>query len=104
VKNVVAIGNSSGFVEPLESTGLAVIGQMSLALAVALEDSDRTPGPAIAGQFNKRFALHWDAIRQFLAIHYKFNERLETPFWRACWADADLAGAEEIVEFYRENG
>src|SRR5262249_49132105 len=58
VKNVVAIGNASGFVEPLESTGLAVIGQMSLALAVALEDGDRTPGPAIAGQFNKRFAQH----------------------------------------------
>ena len=48
--------------------------------------------------------MNWDNIRHFLAIHYKFNTRLDTPFWRACRADADLAGAEDIVEFYEENG
>ncbi|HEX3313333.1 MAG TPA: tryptophan halogenase family protein [Gemmataceae bacterium] len=104
VKNVVAIGNSSGFVEPLESTGLAALCTQSQAVAEMLFDTDQDPGPAMIGQYNKRFALHWDAIRQFLAIHYKFNERLDTPFWRACRADANLAGAEEFVEYYRENG
>jgi tryptophan halogenase len=49
-------------------------------------------------------AMSWDNIRRFLSIHYKLNTRLETPFWRACRADVDLAGAEDIVEFYRENG
>jgi tryptophan halogenase len=104
VKNVVAIGNSSGFVEPLESTGLAAICGQSQALAETLFDADGDPGPAIIGQFNKRFVRGWDAIRQFLAIHFKFNERFDTPYWRACRADTDLAGAEEIVEYYRENG
>ena len=37
-------------------------------------------------------------------MHYKYNTRLDTPFWRAIWADCDLAGAEPIVDYYREMG
>jgi tryptophan halogenase len=37
-------------------------------------------------------------------VHYKFNTRLDTPFWRACRADTALHGAEFLVDFYRENG
>ena len=46
----------------------------------------------------------WDETRDFLAIHYKFNTRFETPYWKACVADTDLAGAQQFVDFYRENG
>src|SRR5204862_2358945 len=38
------------------------------------------------------------------AIHYRLNSGGQTPFWDACRADTDLAGAEPIVEFYAENG
>src|SRR4029450_8812171 len=55
-------------------------------------------------QYNKRFALKWDNIRDFLAVHYKFNTGLDTPFWRECREKCDLAGAAEVVDFYRENG
>src|SRR5262249_34662007 len=37
-------------------------------------------------------------------VHFKFNTRLETPFWQRCRAEADLVGAGPIVEFYRQNG
>ncbi len=104
VKNVVAIGNSSGFVEPLESTGLGAICGASEALAETLADSERSPTPTMQGQFNKRHGLSWDSIRRFLSIHYRFNTRLDTPFWQECREHADLAGAEEIVDYYRENG
>ena len=41
----------------------------------------------------------------FLAVHYKYNTLIGTrPFWRAVWADCDLAGAEPIVDYYREMG
>jgi len=104
VKNVVAIGNSAGFVEPLESTGLGAICGAAQALAETLLDSDRSPTPTMQAQYNKRHALSWDSIRRFLAIHYKFNSRLNTTFWQECRAHGDLAGAEEIVDYYRENG
>ena len=104
VKNVVAIGNSSGFVEPLESTSLGAICNECHSLANSLADADLRPGPAMAGIFNRRTAQIWDEIRRFLAIHYKFNTRLDTPFWRAARSDTDLAGAETFVEYYQENG
>jgi tryptophan halogenase len=104
VKNVVAVGNSSGFVEPLESTSLGVICLDSFALAETLADCDLVVRPTQVRLYNRRSALLWDVIRSFLAIHFKFNTRLQTPYWKACVADADLYGAEEYVEYYRENG
>jgi tryptophan halogenase len=104
VKNVVSIGNSNGFVEPLESTSLAAICEECHALAVSLADSGRDPGPMMAAAYNKRNRQTWDDIRRFLAVHYKFNTRLDTTFWSAARADTDLAGAEEFVDFYAENG
>jgi tryptophan halogenase len=104
VKNVVAIGNSSSFVEPLESTALGVICLDSFALAESLADSDLVVRPTQVRLYNQRGALTVDLVRRFLAVHYKFNTRLQTPFWRACVADVDLVGAEEYVEFYKENG
>jgi tryptophan halogenase len=104
VKNVVAVGNASSFVEPLESTALGVLCLDSFALAETLADCDLEVRPTQVRLYNKRGALTVDLVRRFLAVHYKFNERLETPFWRACRADVDLVGAEEYVEFYKENG
>jgi tryptophan 7-halogenase len=104
VKNVVAIGNASSFVEPLESTAVGVICLDSFALAESLADSDLVVRPTQVQLYNRRAALTVDLVRRFLAVHYKFNTRLQTPFWRACVADVDLFGAEEYVEFYKENG
>jgi tryptophan halogenase len=104
VKNVVGIGNASGFVEPLESTSLGVICDESDSLVSSLLECDREPTPTVVRQYNKRFAMKWDNIRDFLAIHYKFNTGMDTPFWRECRARCDIGGAAEIVEYYRENG
>jgi tryptophan 7-halogenase len=104
VKNVVAIGNAAGFVEPLESTSLGIICLDSAGLAEVLFDCDLEPRATQVAQFNRRSSILWDITREFLGIHYKFNDRLQTPFWKACQADTDLCGAAEFVEFYRENG
>jgi tryptophan 7-halogenase len=104
VKNVVAVGNASGFGEPLESTSVGVICLDSFALAETLADCDLVVRPTQVKLYNRRSALLWHVIRSFLAIHFKLNTRLQTPYWRACVEDADLCGAEQYVEYYRENG
>jgi tryptophan halogenase len=104
VKNVVGIGNAAGFVEPLESTSLGMICNDSHALAESLADANLEVRPTQVGQYNRRSAFLWETIREFLALHYKFNTRLQTPFWRACVEKTDLCGAAEFVEFYQENG
>ena len=104
VGNVVAVGNAAGFVEPLEATALQIICVEGNTLADALLDSGCQPTPSLIKLYNRYHGEQWDDIRNFLAIHYRFNDRLKTEFWRSCQADAALHGAEPIVEWYRENG
>ena len=104
VKNVVAVGNASGFVEPLEATALGVIAMQCRLLVGSLVDADRQIRPAHVREFNDHHARLWDNIRGFIAMHYKFNTRLSTPFWRECQEKTDLAGAARVVEHYQENG
>jgi tryptophan halogenase len=104
VKNVVGIGNSMGFVEPLESTSLSVICNESNWLAESLADCDRQPNETMRNQVNKRVASNWRCIRDFLAVHFRFNTRFDTPYWRECREKADLGQTAEILDYYRENG
>lgn len=102
--NVVGVGNAVGFVEPLEATALQVICVQASTLADSLVDSLCAPTPTLVEMYNRFNAQAWDDIRDFLAVHYAFNTRLDTPFWRACRSDTRLHGAEFLVQFYRENG
>jgi tryptophan halogenase len=104
VHNVVGIGNSFGFVEPLESTSLAAICDQCKSLANSLIDCMRDPGPGMALAYNLRQSKQWEDIRAFLAIHYKFNTRLDTPFWRACLNDTDVGDAADFCAYYLDNG
>jgi tryptophan 7-halogenase len=54
--------------------------------------------------FNRQMDYTWDDIRDFLALHYYVNTRLDTPFWRHCREDTDVSTLAELLEFYRENG
>jgi tryptophan halogenase len=74
------------------------------ALADGLLDSLQEPTPTLRSLCNKYCAELWDDIRDFLSLHYKFNTLLDTPFWGACRAETALHHAEDIVDWYRENG
>ena len=104
VKNVVAVGNASGFVEPLEATALGGIATQCRLLADCLAETGRRPNDTVRDVNNDLHRRLWDAVRRFLAVHYRFNTRLDTPYWAHCRAATDLAGAEAVVAFYRQNG
>lgn len=100
--NVFAVGNSYAFVEPLESTGILMITNAAAQLARVV--SRHTNGDAgFRYIVNKNIADDWDRLRWFLAIHYKYNQRLDTPFWKKVRADGDVSGVEHILQLYREN-
>jgi tryptophan halogenase len=96
--NCVAVGNAYGFVEPLESTALHMVIVEIAYLLAALAD------PSLIDYANQSIASHWDFLRWFLAIHYKFNQRLDTPFWRAARAETDSSGLDEVIAQYRDRG
>ena len=104
VGNVVAVGNSAGFVEPLEATAIGAICMQSRLMAESLAAANRRLLPSSRRLYNNQCQRNWDSIRNFLAVHYKYNTLRDTPFWRAVRADCDLAGAEPIVDYYREMG
>ncbi len=104
VDNVVAIGNSAGFVEPLESTALMIVCSQSKMLVDFLLHSTLQPTQTLRNLYNDMVADTWDDIRDFLGLHYKLNTALDTPFWKHCREETDLSGIGELLEFYYENG
>jgi tryptophan halogenase len=100
--NVIALGNSYGFVEPLESTALhMLIRQIGLLAGLfPLRRAERSLQPLL----NRQVGGWWDYLRWFLALHYRFNRRLDTPFWRACRAEVDVEQHAELLDAFRERG
>ncbi|HEX5719698.1 MAG TPA: tryptophan halogenase family protein [Thermoanaerobaculia bacterium] len=100
--NVVAIGNSYGFVEPLESTSLHMI---CLQIALLIEHFPVYRDEPQARRYaNQYMSSVWDALRWFLAIHFKYNRRMATPFWLDCQEQVDVSGAAGIIATFRERG
>lgn len=82
---------------------MVICGEMQ-ALASRLLECDAAPTDSLRRIYNRFMSSVWDEARDFLAVRYRFNTRLDTPFWQHCRAATPLRTAEEIVEFYEENG
>ena len=78
--NVVAIGLSAGFVEPLEASALMLIETSAQYLADNLP-VETAHIKVISGRFNREFIYRWQKILDFLKLHYMLSERQE-PFWQ----------------------
>jgi len=108
IGNCIAMGLASGFVEPLESTGIFAV-QRGLALLLTYYP-DLDFAPRLAQRYNERMGTMYDEIRDFIVAHYCLTQRTDTEFWRACRSlrlpeslaeklDAyDRTGLVEVVE------
>jgi tryptophan halogenase len=82
LKNVVAIGLSSGFLEPLESTSIHLI-QSGIAKLLSLFPT-RDCYPETAAQFNRVFDADVESVRDFLVLHYHRSAGRSEPMWEYC--------------------
>jgi tryptophan 7-halogenase len=81
VKNCVAVGLSSCFLEPLESTGIYFIYASLYQLVKHFPDRDCDV--RLQNAFNSAISRMYDDCRDFVQAHYFTTQREDTPFWRA---------------------
>ncbi len=83
-KNCVALGLASGFLEPLESTSIALI-ETSID-RLLLTFSQPQYQQADVDRFNEVTRLEYERIRDFIILHYKLSQRTDSELWRHCAA------------------
>ena len=101
VKNCVAVGLSSGFLEPLESTSIHLI-QNSVLRLVRLFPAAGIE-PAEVRQFNAETATEIEQIRDFIILHYKVTERRDSPYWIDCSEMSIPDHLAHKIELFRSN-
>jgi tryptophan halogenase len=89
VKNCVALGLSGGFIEPLESTGLAIT-QMGVEMLASMLDA-RYFDPDTVTRYNGYLDKFYADIAEFVTCHYAFTARTDTEFWNAVRSDTAIS-------------
>ena len=84
VKNVVAIGLSCGFVEPLESTGLWTTHENITKLIDMLNRRQGYISRIEKETFNNVVEEEMIGFRSFVSTHYSLSQRTDTPYWKWC--------------------
>jgi tryptophan halogenase len=81
-KNCVAVGLSSGFFEPIESTNIHLI-QSAIARVIRLFPNMGFQQADI-DEYNTQTQFEYERIRDFIVLHYKATQRDDSPFWNHC--------------------
>ena len=101
-KNCVAMGLSSGFIEPLESTSIHLI-QRSIIRLMQMFPYDGIRQPDI-DEFNNQMSFEIENVRDFIVLHYNVTERDDSDFWRQCRTMEVPESLQHRIELFRQSG
>ncbi len=101
-KNVVSIGLSAGFFEPLESTNIHLIQTGAIRL-LKFFPHNGIKEEEIA-EYNRQSKTEYEKIRDFIILHYKLTQRNDTPFWRGCKHMDVPDSLSQKLELFRKSG
>ncbi|WP_289030793.1 tryptophan halogenase family protein [uncultured Paraglaciecola sp.] len=101
-KNCVAIGLSSGFIEPLESTSIHLIQRGIIRLLQNFpKEGIRQPD---IDHFNKLTEFETEGIRDFIILHYHVTERRDSAFWNYCRTMPIPDSLQHRIDLFKQTG
>jgi len=101
-KNCVALGLSSGFIEPLESTSIYMF-MIGIIRLMKLFPFDGIKQPLV-DEYNKQAIFEAEEIRDFIILHYHVTEREDSEFWRYCKNMPVPDTLNSRIELFKQSG
>jgi len=101
-KNVVAFGLAGGFIEPLESTSIHLITTSAVRL-MNLFPFDGV-NDALMNHYNELSEYEIERIRDFVCMHYHYNQRTDSEFWKECREMEIPDSLRARVDLFRDGG
>lgn len=100
-RNCVALGLSSGFIEPLESTSIhfIMIAVTRLLQSFPFNGFDE----ALIDRYNQLSRTELEGVRDFIILHYCLTDRDDSAFWRRCRTMEIPASLARRIALFREN-
>lgn len=92
-QNVVSLGLSCGFLEPLESTGLFLVHGPCQLIEKLLSDNNREK------KFNKVWTKLYKEIAYYLGMYYSNNPTIDSEYWRQFKQESQLNIPSEKMSF-----
>jgi tryptophan halogenase len=100
IKNCVAVGLSSSFIEPLEATNIGTAIQQAFGIVAYL--NNHSISKLSIDHYNKTFTKVFQNIVDFVQLHY-LTKRTDTDFWKHCQSLPLTKFNKETLEHFKEN-
>ena len=101
-RNCVAIGLSSGFLEPLESTSIHLIQRGIIRLLQCFPNMGVRQ--VDIDEYNAQTRYEMEHIRDFIILHYKVTNRSDSEFWNQVRTMDVPASLQHRIDMFRESG
>lgn len=101
-RNVVAVGLSSNFLEPLESTSIYLIQSAIVRLITYFPHAGVTQ--ELVDAYNREIQFEIDYVRDFIILHYHLNARDDSQFWRNLRAMDVPERITQKIRLFESNG